>query len=108
MYALRMPRPRLAMPAQLPAIAPCQDIESIPQVIEALGGRRVLGQKLDVLPDALAMWAYYGQIPTGWHLRLCAKLVAGGFAVFPEVFGFNRTSRDARALGWLIARAGEA
>ena len=70
------------------------DITSIDGLIRTVGGdspgadRRV-AEWLGISTAAVLMWRSRGEIPTGWHLRLYAKVRACGRTIDPQVFGLS-------------------
>lgn len=64
-------------------------INSIDELIDALGGDTEVGLWLGISQPAVAMWKSRGQIGAGWHLRLLAEVRRRGLTVNPEVFGLN-------------------
>ncbi len=65
------------------------DINTIEELINALGGNTILAAELHVAQPAVANWKVRGQIPTGWHMRLYALLAKQGLTLNPEVFGMT-------------------
>ena len=65
------------------------DINTIDELVVALGGDTKIGRWLGISQPAVAAWKLRGQIPPGWHVRLLAELTRRGFSVNPEVFGLS-------------------
>lgn len=62
-------------------------LESIQDVIDALGGPSALADMLDVTQQAVSMWKVRGEIPAGWHYRLHVEALRRGHQIDPAVFG---------------------
>jgi hypothetical protein len=62
------------------------DINSIEELIEALGGPSKLGSLLGIGDSAVCNWSARGFIPPSWHLRLSCELFEAGKTLNPEVF----------------------
>lgn len=62
------------------------DINSIDQLIEALGGPSELGQEFDISQEAVSNWIARNNIPGGWHVQLYAMAGRKGLTVAPKVF----------------------
>jgi len=64
-------------------------INTIDELIDALGGDTEVALWLGISQPAVAMWKSRGQIGAGWHLRLLAEVRRRGLTVSPEVFGLD-------------------
>lgn len=62
------------------------DLNTIDDLIEALGGPVKLGKSLDISQSAVSQWKVRGHISDGWHMRLFADATALGLSVNPVVF----------------------
>jgi hypothetical protein len=62
-------------------------LETIQDVIAALGGPSDLAEMLDVTQQAVSMWKVRGEIPAGWHYRLHIEALRRGYEIDPSVFG---------------------
>lgn len=67
-------------------------INSIDDLVAALGGDSEVAAWLGISQPAVAMWKSRGHIGSGWHLRLVAEIRRRGMTVDPNVFGL--TERD--------------
>lgn len=65
------------------------DINSVGELIDALGGSTKLGEWLGITQAAVANWKARGAISTQWHLRLLAEIGRHGKSVNPAVFGLS-------------------
>lgn len=65
------------------------DINSIGELVDALGGDTKVAHWLGISQPAVAAWKIRKHIPTGWHVRLLAELKKRGLSVNPEVFGLS-------------------
>lgn len=65
------------------------DINTIPELIEALGGDTAVARWLGISQPAVAQWKARGAIATGWHMRLLAELRRREKSVNPIVFGLT-------------------
>lgn len=65
------------------------DINSIEELIDALGGDTVLASELGISQPGVGNWKVRGFIPPGWHMRLFAELRKRGQTMNPEVFGMT-------------------
>lgn len=79
------------------------DINSISELIDALGGDTKVARWLGISQPAVAAWKPRGHIPPGWHMRLWAELTRRGHSVNPEVFGWSEDDL-APFVGFQIAR----
>lgn len=79
------------------------DINSIPELIDELGGDTVVARWLGISQPAVAQWKARNQIATGWHMRLLAELTRRGKTVDPVVFGL--TADDIAPLVGGLSRA---
>lgn len=64
-------------------------LDTIQDVITALGGPSELAVMLDVTQQAVSMWKVRGEIPSGWHYRLHIEALRRGCHIDPSVFGVN-------------------
>ena len=62
------------------------DINTISELVDALGGDTRLGADLGITQEAVGNWKLRGHIPPGWHVRLIARVHARGKSVAPSVF----------------------
>jgi hypothetical protein len=65
------------------------DINSIEELIEALGGDTAVAGMFGISQPAVANWKARGQIATGWHMRLYAEVRRMGLSINPAVFGLT-------------------
>ena len=65
------------------------DINSIEELVDALGGDTVLAAELGMSQPAVANWKVRHQIATGWHMRLYAEVCKRGLTINPQVFGMT-------------------
>lgn len=65
------------------------DINSIDELVNALGGDTKVARWLGISQPAVAAWKARNHIPPGWHMRLLADLTKRGMTVNPEVFGLS-------------------
>lgn len=65
------------------------DINTIDDLVDALGGDSVLAESLGISQPAVANWKVRQQIGAGWHMRLFARLAELGMTVNPTVFGLS-------------------
>jgi hypothetical protein len=78
------------------------DIKTIDGLISELGGDTVLAADLDISQPAVANWKVRGEIPSGWHMRLYARVIAMGKTIDPAVFGL--TAQESAAINRLSPR----
>lgn len=64
-------------------------INTIEELINALGGDTEVARWLDISQPAVANWKVRRQIGAGWHLRLLAEARRRKLTVNPEVFGLE-------------------
>ena len=76
------------------------DINTIDELVEALGGDTKVGRWLGISQPAVAAWKMRRHIPPGWHMRLWAELTRLGHSVNPEVFGMSE--RDLAPLAGML------
>lgn len=62
------------------------DIQTIEQLIEALGGPVILGRKFGISQEAVSNWGSRGNIPGGWHVQLYAMAAREGLTIDPAIF----------------------
>jgi hypothetical protein len=83
------------------------DICSIDELVDVLGGDTEVASWLGISQPAVANWKVRGQIASGWHLRILARLKKEKRRADPAIFGlteeeacglFDRPSRRARKL----------
>lgn len=65
------------------------DIETIAELVDALGGDVAVADWLDIGQPAVGMWKCRDVIGSGWHLRLLAECRRRGLTVDPKVFGLS-------------------
>jgi hypothetical protein len=65
------------------------EIRTITALIDALGGDTAVANWLGISQPAVANWKVRGHIPTGWHLRIAARLSKEKKAIDPAVFGLS-------------------
>lgn len=58
-------------------------IETVDELVAALGGSTEVGELLGLGRTAVEMWSTRGFIPNGWHLRLFLECGHRGLAVSP-------------------------
>jgi len=66
--------------------------------LRSSGAFERVADEYGVTEDSFRGWAVSGDIPTGWHLRMFARLCAMEKTVDPVIFGFREESKVARAL----------
>lgn len=67
------------------------DINSIVELVDALGGDTKVARWLGISQPGVALWKIRNHIPPGWHMRLWAELTRRGYSVNPEVFGLSES-----------------
>lgn len=72
------------------------DINSIEELVEALGGPTVLGDEFGITQEAVSNWSTRVNIPGGWHVQLYAMARRKGLTVNPKVF--NLTEKQVEGL----------
>jgi hypothetical protein len=65
------------------------DINSIDELVDALGGPKAIATWLGISQAAVSLWKSRGHIPPGWHIRLYAAALRRGKSVNPAVFGID-------------------
>jgi len=65
------------------------EIRTIDELVEALGGDTVVAHWLGISQPAVANWKVRGQIASGWHLRILARLKQERRLVDPALFGLT-------------------
>lgn len=73
-----------------------ENIRTIEQLVDALGGEKVVAETFGISQPAVANWKLRGQIAAGWHLRLLAMARGRKLRVDPCVFGLK--PEDAKQL----------
>jgi hypothetical protein len=66
-----------------------QHVETVEDVVDALGGDTQVAAWLGISQPAVAAWKSREAIPGGWHLRIYARLLAMGIECDPKVFGLT-------------------
>lgn len=66
-----------------------QQIETVEEVVDALGGDTKVADWLGISQPAVAAWKSRESIPGGWHLRIYARLLTMGLECDPKVFGLT-------------------
>lgn len=66
-----------------------QQIKSVEEVVDALGGDTQVATWLGISQPAVAAWKSRESIPGGWHLRIYARLLAMDIECDPKVFGLS-------------------
>lgn len=69
-------------------------IETVAQLVSALGGTTAVANWLDVVPSTISNWKEHGQIPTGWHLQLYLECQRRELSVAPGLFGIKDNGPD--------------
>lgn len=64
-------------------------IQSIDELVEALGGPVKVGDWLGIGKQAVSNWSMRGYIPPAWHLRLFIEVQRRGWSIHPRVFGLE-------------------
>ena len=64
-------------------------LQTVLEVVEALGGTKATAEWCDVGMSAISNWLDRDYIPPGWHYRMTMKLKAMGFEIEPTVFGMH-------------------
>lgn len=70
------------------------EITTIDALIDALGGDTAVANWLGISQPAVANWKVRGQIASGWHLRILARLKQEGRRVDPALFGLSREEAE--------------
>jgi hypothetical protein len=65
------------------------DINTIPELFAALGGKPAVAKWLGLSVGALLNWERHDFIPTGWHLRLYLECCRRDKSVDLRVFGLT-------------------
>lgn len=73
-----------------------QQIGTVEEVVDALGGDTQVAAWLGISQPAVAQWKIRGEIPGGWHMRIYIRLLSMGLDCDPKVFGLS--AEDALAL----------
>lgn len=81
------------------------DINTAAGLVEALGREDAVAKQFDITPRAVRDWEISGHIPTGWHLRLFARVCALDKTISPSVFGLRYDDAAAVALSDLMMAA---
>ena len=81
------------------------DIATVFGLVEQFGGIERVADEYGVPEDSVREWSVHGHIPSGWHLRMFARLIALEKTVDPAVFGFQADSPAAVALTALMRDA---
>lgn len=63
-------------------------LETVDQIIEALGGTNKVAAALGVGPSAISNWKARGRIPSEQYFVIKSALHAGGKEPAPAIFGF--------------------
>jgi DNA-binding transcriptional regulator YdaS (Cro superfamily) len=71
-------------------------LESVDEVIEALGGTQRSAEQLGVLPTAVSNWKARGKIPSDKFLVISGALRERGKKVSSTIFGFSEQPEAAR------------
>ena len=61
-------------------------IETIPALIEALGGPHAVADHYGVSSSQVVEWGRKDFIPTGWHHRFATRARKRGFQLSPDLF----------------------
>ena len=64
-------------------------LKSVGEVIDALGGPTVVGERFNIGQNAVSNWKLRREIPPGWHLRIYLSVRQNGVDVDPRVFGLD-------------------
>lgn len=64
-------------------------IDTIPDLVGALGGPSAVGELFGINPSAVGNWVERDVIPPGWHLRLLVEIRQRQLRVDPTVFGLS-------------------
>lgn len=64
-------------------------LKSVPEVVNALGGPSLLGDRFNIGQSAVSNWNMRGEIPPGWHLRIYLEVERLGMEIDPSVFGLE-------------------
>ncbi|CAN1724411.1 protein of unknown function [Hyphomicrobium sp. 1Nfss2.1] len=67
-------------------------IETVAQLVTALGGTTALANWLDVVPSTVSNWKEHDRIPPGWHLQLYLECRTRELSVAPGLFGIKENS----------------
>lgn len=68
-------------------------IRSIPDIVEAFGGKAKLAAWLGVTHQAACNWYREGCIPTAYHYQLHLWFTSHGVKLDPETFGLQTNGR---------------
>jgi hypothetical protein len=95
--------------AKHPPFKPIQvyDVATVFGLIEEFGGIESVAEEYGTPDDSVREWAVHGNIPTGWHLRMFARLCAMEKTVYPVIFGFRQDDSRAIALTRLMMKTRE-
>lgn len=77
------------------------DIESIADLIAALGGPSAVGEWLGITQEAVSNWKARDYIPPGWHLKLLVAVNRQGKTIDPSLFDLD--ADDVPFLGAAVA-----
>lgn len=64
-------------------------LKSVSEVIAALGGPTVIGDRFNIGQNAVSNWKIRQEIPPGWHLRIYLSVRQTGADIDPRVFGLD-------------------
>jgi hypothetical protein len=104
-HALSIANRRLKPPTVLErALRRCchYDIQAVYGLIKAFGGFEATAAEYGIATEEVERWAIYGSIPTGWALRVFARVCVMGLTVNPSVFGFADDDEAGHALAQLM------
>lgn len=63
-------------------------LQTVDEIIKALGGSGAAAAATGVEPSAVSMWKARGKIPPNRFLAISKLLLKGGYQADPAVFGF--------------------
>ena len=66
-----------------------EELKSIDDLIEALGGTFAVSDWLEVSPSAISNWRSRNEIPGAWHLKLYLETTKRGHQLEPKIFGMS-------------------
>ncbi len=70
-----------------------EQINSVQEIVERLGGPTKLSQKLGISQPTVSIWIMRNKIPSRWFLAIMALLNKEGCTAVPKIFGM-KPARD--------------
>jgi len=71
-------------------------IDTVAQLVKALGGTFAVAKWADVVPSTVSNWKEQNHIPPGWHLRIYLECQNRNLNVSPKLFGLNDKAKTRR------------